>query len=126
MKFEIVNPSDKYTMEAVDLEVAAVAVSLLGDGAYPLTGLGEDEGQDVPPFLFGGHDEWFAQKFGMNFEETGRHVIEHRHSELADALDSVTIEGRRSSLNDIGGRAKNLSIAVRRKFDSHSLQKAEG
>ena len=116
MKFDICNPSDPYTMEAPDLEIAAVAVSLLGDGRYPLTGLGDDKGQDVPPFLFGGHDEWFTSKFGMNFEETVTKAIRHRSQELAAALDSVTLQSsRRTSMNDIGGRAEDLAKAVRQK-----------
>jgi hypothetical protein len=115
MKFEIINPSDPYTMTAPDLEVAAVAVSLLGDGKYPLKGVGGDAGQDVPPFLFGGHDEWFASKFGMNYEATAEHVLNHRAGELAETLDSVTLgREQRSSLNDIGGLARILSTAVRR------------
>jgi len=119
MKFEIINPSDPYTMDAPDMEVAAVAVSFLGDGKYPLKGIGEDVGQDVPPFLFGGHDEWFVAKFGMNFEDTAGHVMNHRNDELAQAFDSVTLQrDNRSSMNDIGGRAKALAQAVRRKVSS--------
>ena len=44
MKFEIINPSDACTMYAPDLEVAAVAVSFLGDGKYPLEGLDDAAG----------------------------------------------------------------------------------
>ena len=69
MKFEIINPSDACTMYAPDLEVAAVAVSFLGDGKYPLEGLDDAAGQGVPAFLFGGHDEWFSSKFGMSFQD---------------------------------------------------------
>ena len=117
MKFEIVNPSDPYTMEATDMEVAAVAVSFLGAGRYGLKGIDEDAGQDVPIFLFGGHDEWFIGKFGMNFEDTSNHVIEHRATELANALDTVTLgRAERSSINDIKGTAQALSSAVRRRM----------
>ena len=56
MKFDLVNPSDPYTLEADDLQVAGVACCLLGNGKYGLTGLGDDAGQDVPMFLLGGHD----------------------------------------------------------------------
>lgn len=118
MKFEIINPSDPYTMEAEDLEVASVACSLLGDGRYGLDALGEDanKGNHVPIFLFGGHDEWFISKFGMNFENTAEHVLNHRYTALADALDSVALaRAERSSLNNIGLRAKSLAKAVRRK-----------
>lgn len=116
MKFEIINPSDPYTMEAADLEVAAVAVCFLGAGRYGLEGIGEDAGQDVPIFLFDGHDAWFISKFGMNFEDTSEHVVEHRAPALADAFDSVTLgRAERSSMNNIKGTAQALSNAVRKR-----------
>ena len=118
MKFEIINPSDACTMYAPDLEVAAVAVSFLGDGKYPLEGLDAAAGQGVPAFLFGGHDEWFSSKFGMSFQATAEHVMNHRNEELASTLDSVTLRGTRSSMNDIAGRARSLAQAVRRKAAS--------
>src|SRR3990172_5720522 len=103
MKFEIVNPSDPYTMEAPDMEIAAVAVVLLGEGMYPLTGVGEAAGRNVPPFLFGGQDEWFVTQFGVNFEDTADRVMACRREELALAFDSVTLQRAEvSSLNDIG------------------------
>lgn len=59
MKFEIINPSDPYTMEADDLEIAAVSVSFLGDGKYALEGIDDAQGNNVPMFLLGGHDECY-------------------------------------------------------------------
>lgn len=119
MKFEIINPSDPYTMEAPDLEIAAVAVSFLGDGKYPLSGMGQDKGQDVPAFLFGGHDEWFTAKFGKSFEDTATYVMKQRGEELATALDSVTLNAyRRTSMNNIKDRAQALSHAVRQRVAS--------
>ena len=125
MQFEIINPSDPYTMTAPDLEVAAVAVSLLGDGKYLLKGLGDDAGQDVPTFLFGGHDEWFVSKFGMNYEDTAEHVLNHRAGELAESFDSVTLgREQRSSINDIGGLARSLAAAVRRHVTPNTERKS--
>jgi hypothetical protein len=116
VKFEIINPSDPYTMEAEDLEIAAVAVSFLGAGRYALQGIGKDAGTDVPIFLFGGHDEWFAEKFGMDFDATSTHVLDHRAEALATALDSVTLgRAERSSLNNIKATAQALSNAVRKR-----------
>lgn len=116
MKFEIINPSDPYMMTAPDLQIAAVAVCLLGDGKYPLSGIDEDEGNDVPAFLFGGHDEWFTEKFGSNFHETAERTITGRNDDLVSALESVQLQrGTRTSMNDIARRAKNLAIAVREK-----------
>lgn len=114
MKFNLINPSDAYTMEAEDLEVAAVAVCFLGAGRYALEGIGEDQGQDVPIFLFNGHDEWFTEKFGMNFEDTSNRVVNHRAEALATAFDSVTLTNPpRSSMNNIKATAQALSNAVR-------------
>ena len=116
MRFEIVNPSDPYTMEAPDMEVAAVACCLLGSGKYGLTGLGEDSAESVPIFLLGGHDEWFVEKFGMSYADTVAHCLEHRGKQLAESLDSVTLmRGERSSLNDIGRRARKYAELVREK-----------
>lgn len=114
MKFEIVNPSDPYTMEAEDLEIAAVAACILGRGAYPLKSLDQPPGEDVPPFLFGGHDEWFRQKFGVDFEGSMARVMERRKAALAACFESVTLtEGERSSMNDIGGHAKQVARQLR-------------
>jgi len=114
MKFEIINPSDPYTVEADDLQVAAVACCFLGDGRYAFEPV--DGGTErVPIFLIGGHDEWFTQKFGMTFEATADHCMQHRAGDLARVLESVTLgRAERSSLNDIGGRANALAQAIRR------------
>lgn len=117
MKFEIVNPSDPYTMEADDLQIAAVVACLLGDGKYPLTGLDDAKGQDVPFFAFGGADEWFTKQFGMDYEATATHALENRSEALARAFESVTLgRAERSSMNDIGGRAKSIAKAIREKY----------
>lgn len=114
MRFEIVNPSDPYTMEAPDLEVAAVACCLLGNGKYMLTGLDDAAGQDVPAFVFGGHDEWFVSKFGANYEAVACRVLDERGAELADALNSIPrLRERRTSLNDIGSKAHAIAAAIR-------------
>ena len=114
MKFNIINPSDPYTLEAADLEIAAVAVCFLGAGRYGLEGVGGDAGKDVPIFLFDGHDEWFTNNFGMTFEATSEHVVKHRAEELASAFDSVTLgRAERSSLNNIKATSQALSNAVR-------------
>ena len=124
MKFEIINPSDACTLYAPDLEIAAVAVSFLGDGKYQLEGLDDAAGQGVPAFMFGGHDEWFSSKFGMSFQDTAEHVLYHRNEELAETLDSVTLRGARSSMNDIAGRARSLAQAVRRKVSPNARANA--
>lgn len=116
MKFNLVNPSDPYTLETDDLQIAAVACCLLGNGKYGLTGLGNDAGQDVPVFLLGGHDEWFVSKFGMSYEDTATHALNHRNDALARAFESVTLgRDKRSSINNIGEKARDIAQAIRRK-----------
>lgn len=119
MLFDLINPSDPYTLEADDFEIAAVAVCLLGAGKYPATALGNDAREDnnVPPFLFGGHDDWFNQRFGASFEATAERVLEGRADALARALESVKLSSnRRTSLNDIGGKAHEMASAVREQY----------
>lgn len=91
MLFSITNPSDPYTMEAPDLEIAACAVALLGRGAYGLQELSGDKSGNVPPFPVTGHDEWFTRQFGRNFDATLNYVVEQRGEALAKALASVFI-----------------------------------
>lgn len=115
MKFKLINPSEPYTMNADDLQVAAVAACLLAYGKYGLEGLGEDVGADLPVLARGGHDEWFTAAFGTTWAETAEHVIDQRRDALARAFDSVTlVRPERSSMNDIGGRAKALAAALRK------------
>lgn len=86
MEYELINPSDKYTFVAPDLEVAALTVFTLSFsyGAEP-----KDNGEDVPIFIFGGADKWYEEKFGRKFEDG----IALRKGELADALRSMMLGG---------------------------------
>lgn len=94
MVYEIVNPSDAYTMEAGELAVAAAACVLLGHGKYALDPI-EEGGTRVPLFLFGGHDEWFQKHCGFTIEGGGLDAFLREHGEeVAVALDSVLIGGR--------------------------------
>ena len=116
MEHEIINPSDPYRMTADRLDTAAVAICLLGDGKYAAKP--RSDGEEVPMFLFTSPDPWFVERFGMNYADTANKIIKHRNEELAAVFDSVTLERtERSSLNDIGGRAKALAQAVRRKIN---------
>ena len=138
--YEIINPSDPYTIEGDDFAVVCLAVAILGQGAYGLKTTDDDD--DMPILLFGMADDWFPEKLGKTFEEL---LNETPHAAIADCLDSVLLcslwerkayndalaiiedadkrqalreqwlEERRSSLNDIGGRAYALARGIRRK-----------
>lgn len=132
-EYELINPSDKYTFVALDFEVAAIAVLILGTayGAKP-----KDDGEEVPIFLFGGTDgatAWYRDKFGHTLDdglkEKGEAVADallsfmlgdfedRRRYELAlAAIDDPEKKAKfiddwqdgRSSINNIGGKAHKL------------------
>lgn len=132
---ELINPSDPYTIETSDFIVAAVAVAILRNGKI---GLKNNNG-DKSPIIFGWSD-WF-EKQGIT--DIDKYINEHK-TQIADVLDSVLIgnekdrkfvertlsfleedkrqawldtyiDTNRSSLNDIGGYAKELANNFRNK-----------
>jgi len=147
MLYEIINMSDAYTIEANDLELAFVACILLGRGQYAFEPL-SDDGVKVPFFMFGGIDEFCQKHFSKSSGAILDGVMETRSNELADCLDSCLIGGkdnrqtyfdglaliddpakreiwrkkwhdeRRSSLNDIGGRAYEMANKLRAKAEN--------
>lgn len=140
--YEISNPSDPYTFKAPDFKSACIAICILGHGKYGIEEIGGDKNGGsgkMPVFIFGGHDQWFEGTFGKNFKET---CLEVSKSTLADILETVLIgspasrkifedglslippdkheewrkkyiEGKRSSLNNIGKRAQELARELR-------------
>jgi hypothetical protein len=140
--YEIINPSDAYTLEGDDFEAACFAVLVLGQGQYAL----EPQERDAPGmglFVFGGAEDWWLKQFGYPLQEASDRIGRER---LAAALESVLIgsadnrrtfkaaeafitdpvkrreymeqyhDRKRSSLNDIGGRAMKMAAALRRKI----------
>lgn len=80
--YELINPSDPYTFEAPNIEVAGAAVCLLstGFGAKRLSG----EVDESTPVLFG-WEEWF-KSHGIDSTWLNEHG-----AAVADALDSFLI-----------------------------------
>jgi len=140
--YEIINPSDAYSLESDDFAVACVITCLLGEGKY---GLMDAEGDTVMPILlFGTHEKWFPEQFGKTLKQL---LDEISSGKLADCMDSVVIgdakdrvmfyqainliddpikkqewrnawhNKKRSSLNDIGGYAKVLAAHLRKAKD---------
>lgn len=138
--FEIINPSDPYSLETGEWAVACLAAPVLGHGQYALHEIG-GEGRLMPIFIFGGADEWFKKQFGKTIEQL---IDVVPRPAIADCLDSMLIgsardrqsfhealtfiddpekkrqyweqwhESHRSSLNDIGGRARKMAAALRK------------
>lgn len=148
MLYSIVNPSDPYTIESSSLDVAVMAVILLGQGNYGLTSL--DGGQDVPMFTFGGGDEWCRIHFKEDIMGLSNRVMDENLSEVADSLDSVLYgdkkdriefiestkdmdrnnflaerimrqDSRRSSMNDIGERAYRMAAKLRKSITDGAM-----
>lgn len=131
MEYELINPSDKYTFIADDLETAALVVFALS----PAYGAKDKEGEiKVPVFIFGNPEEWYAENFGR----TPTEGLTAKKQQLAVALGSMTLGGfedrrryeaaleaitepakrekfielwqdGRSSLNDIGNHCHKLA-----------------
>jgi hypothetical protein len=142
MLYEIVNPSDPYVMEADDRAVACAAGLILGEGAYALKAEGAS-GADLalPIFIFGGAVEWFNETFPTPLES----FVPANSKAIAAALETVTIgkfddyhrlrraaealpedaraafltswhDDKRSSLNNIGRRAKAIAKGLIEKY----------
>ena len=141
--YEIVNPSDTYTIEHDREKVAIAAVLLLGSGAYALS---DDSGNTVGPMLMFSNEEIVQKAMQDTFGMTLNEFIDKHKADIIQALDSVLIGGRqsrilfdeaisrmtrkaaaeyaetyhdkmRSSMNDIGSRAKELVEALRKESE---------
>ncbi len=121
MLFEIINPHDPYTMEAPDLEIAAVAIAILGGGQYGLKELSGDKSGEVPVFLIGGHDEWFVKQFGRDFAATLDIVATNRRDALVKSLASVWIgdaaSRRHYNENTVGLSEEEFDIFIAQHHD---------
>ena len=85
MLYELINPSDETHFEAPNLMIAALVTVMLGQGQYQAKP--EDEtAEEVPFFMFGGFDEWWAEHFP---DEQAEGAGDRHATELAAALRSV-------------------------------------
>lgn len=139
--YEIVNPSDPYTMEVEDFKEAAVGLLMLSThfGLEPVDG---EAGSSMPPFIFGGMDKWIEENVCPT-DDLQKWIRDHTPG-IAKALDSVLIgekgqrelyqaameaiddlakreafhekwhDTKRSSMNDIGGAAREMAKRLRR------------
>lgn len=121
------NPSDRYTIKGPFMP-CAIAVAILGEGAYGISGT---------PILFG-WDEWLDSHGVKDLVE----YVRENKSAVADALETVLIGGirdreeveralalmpprdhaswlekrhdaKRTSMNNIGARAKKIAERLR-------------
>ena len=145
--YEIINPSDPYTLEAEDFKDAAVAILMISPelGLEMVPRCAEEANQDAPslPILaFGGMEKWIEDHICPMKDV--KKFIDDRREAIAKVLESVLIgkprerrifedameaiddpkkreafkakwhDGKRSSLNDIGGAAWDLAKYLRK------------
>lgn len=90
MIYEVINPSDPVTFTADDDNVAAIAVLVLGKGAF---GCIKEGGTRVLPVLhFGGFNEWHAE-FTKAQDCTLNTYIRKNRARLADVLETTAVCG---------------------------------
>ena len=115
MRYELVNPSDRYYLTAPTKEIACVAAIILGEGRYGLKD--EITGETVLPVLLLASakqiDEWSVAAFGAPLDT----VLKRGNlPAVADAMQSVADslpEDRRSSMNNIGKYAAAYAASIR-------------
>jgi hypothetical protein len=87
MILEIINPSDKVTLETDDPVVAGVCTLLLARGQY---GLENENGETVLPILiFGGAEDWLKQN---KIDDLDKYIDTHM-PEMIKVLESVLYGG---------------------------------
>ena len=141
--WNIINPSDPYTLRADDLDVAFCVCAFLGMGKYALREIGGAE-RYVPADLFGGYNAWCQETFLCSVDELFGRVMREKRDAVIASLDSVVVgnptdraahekglaliddpakhaewkaawhDDRRSSTNDIGAQAQSLAKQIRK------------
>jgi hypothetical protein len=135
--WEIINPSDRCTLQARDFPTAAASCQLLGEGRYGLDPERDDQPR-CPLLIFGGHEDFIAEHFGGDLSQW----IDGHLDAIVECLDSVLLgdfsrradydaavaaiddpiklaafrrswADKRSSLNDICGRAAQIADGLR-------------
>ena len=105
--FSIINPSDCFTMEADDLKVAQMATNILGGGMYGLSQGGQTV-LGIPQTA-----EWLKENFGNHTAWLDAHI-----DALIAALDSVKLDGVRSSVNCIDKSAQRFAQQLRERKEA--------
>jgi hypothetical protein len=143
MIYNIINPSDAYTIAADDYAIAVVACLVLGNGQYGFAPVDGSKDKRVPLLISDRADEWCQKHFGMSAVALIRKTSKTQPTKLIDCLESCLIgdlgsredfeeacnfikdeakqiafkaarhDRRRTSMNDIGGRAYRMAAELR-------------
>lgn len=153
--YELVNPSDSCTFQAPTVHIATLVTVLLGGGQYSATLLDKDDAtaRDIPFFMFGGFDGWWAEHGDGGPSEGagdrgGRPLVEALRSvcyggaetrRLFDAAlaaidDPAKREAfiaqwndeKRTSMNNIMGRAHKMADHLEKNLATGNLSGQDG
>ena len=114
MLFEIINPSDKYTIETDDWQVACVANLVVGRGQLALEEIDGDH--HMPLFLFGGLEEWTQEEFSRDLES----LMDVDQQALANCLDSIVIGNRSNYVLGLGDKTGEEAEAFWEKWHDNN------
>lgn len=122
--YNVINPSDPYTIATFDHDVAAVACFCLGEGAYAFEPVDpETPSLRVPIFLFDSADPWCQSTFGKTTAELLADVVAHKRLALIACLDSLLI-GSVADRHQFNRDTAGLSDAERARIKaSHHVQR---
>lgn len=90
MLYEIINPSDPYTMAADDVRVARCANIVLSEGCYALR---DEEGKRVMPIMLADDTKETEAWLAENIAPDTSAFMRENASKIADVLDSITLGG---------------------------------
>lgn len=113
MKFEIGNPSDQCFLEADDDKIATACILFLGNGQYFCKNVDHNESIAGAFFALGGDvEETWKHFHGIGFEE----FISKPETKIKmqECFASFHYSGERSSMNNIGARAKDFAESMAR------------
>lgn len=99
---EVQNPHDKIFIDVSDKEAACIAVIMCGEGWYGI--------EDTMPLF--ANDDFALENFGKFWQELFDSMDKLR---VARALESMRLEGERSSMTDPVGWAHKTAKFIREK-----------
>jgi hypothetical protein len=111
---EIINPSDKITINCDDLDAARLAVVVLSQGWHCI----KDDA--MPVLALCDENEWAKQTYNKTLQEWADSISIER---MASALESVANVGERTSMNDIVGTAQKAAKRLRERMKKESEPK---
>lgn len=103
MRYEIINPSDKCFISSENEKVACFCNLLLGDGLY---GPQREDGSTADNIhLF----EYSEEQINKDYEGDFKKFSEVHSKEIIECFKSFEYPSERTSLNNIGEKAKELA-----------------